>query len=673
MAKKTRPNLSGSLTSFVSVLFLLLLKLFFLKTQVFAGPENYRQCPIGSSCEMGEFLYDDDFAPIVDATCTFTSRDPQENLFLNEAPMSSNTDGWYSLNVTTAGEDLGLYRSQICCTSGTEFICVDKSFEIVTPSSGLTEAQVSGAVWDAQTTDHNTVGSFGENLQNPSSLTAADVWAYPERTLSDFGTLIAGIWSYSTRSLNSFASLITGIWSNADRTLTQEVAVDTTGLATTSDVSAVGTKVDTVSTNVDSVNTKVDSVITKVDSVSTNVDDVETKVNDINTSTTVINSVSEQVTNLSQDVRANRYLLEQAVNAPVVETLILEGETPPPDLQSKIQETKKIAKFLSKDVSSLKDQLIALNNGWETTNYQVALNETTSVSKVLGATTQENPENNNINSRIDWLKQKWRSPIIGNLSVQTVSAYSNVSGISREIKSYGKTFISKQYLDIAEEHVYKLENLLGTEDDSPNEDTLYGYIANLEKTYEIFVRQSLELDEILEQWHGYSNNEKDLKLARIKESVLLVNKIPDTEILLNEKINDEKHRENLALALQGLIESNLLFLANDADKVTQFVWLEHGSVVFRSLITNPSEIIAQEVTVKYYLPQEVSVESVIKLDEGLEAFFDTEKNQVYVTGKYQLNPEETKTVAVEVADVWVISDAEIASIRKQTDILFESL
>lgn len=602
---------------------------------ILAAAEEYRQCTDGEVCEIGEFLFNDDYSPNTNATCTLTSRDPQGNIHLNAAAMSSNVDGWYSYPVITNGEAYGLYRSQICCATQTETICLDKSFEIASSSAGLSQTEVATAVWDASTADHAAVGSFGENLQAPNALTAAAVWDYPQRSLTSFGTLVSDIWEYSTRSVNSVSSLISGIWSHSDRTIT-DATLDDGELATKNQVEAITTTATTLDTNAKA-------------------------------------ELSQQVSNIEASMNNNRYFLEQLVNAPIIETFMEEGQVVPSDLQSKITETKKIAKFLSRDVVDLEGQILALNSNWEGTTYQNTLSEVSSASKVLGVSTQESLDPETVNSRVVWLSQKWKSPVISNLSVQTTSAISNASGINREIKSYGKTFISKQYLDIAGEHVEKIKQLIGSEGDPKDTDTLFGYIATLEAINTVLVQESLHLSETLEQWQDLNDTEKDARLDASKKKILAVNQIPDTEGLLRTKAHDKKHRENLALALQGLINSNLILLAMDANAASQNTWLEHGSVIFRSLVTNPSDILEQKIKIKYYLPTEVKSEHIMNIENGLTTVFDAEKNSLFVAGEVTLKPGESKTLVVEVIDVWVIKDEELQSIQKQTDTLFDSL
>ncbi|MEK9169916.1 MAG: hypothetical protein AAB788_04190 [Patescibacteria group bacterium] len=194
-----------------------------------AATADYQRCKIGSTCIIGEFLYDDNYNPIATASCVLTTRDPGGSVFINSASMSATTDGWYSYDVNTTSQTEGLYRSQMCCTTAPDYLCLDKSFYI--GPSFLSASEVENSVWDASTSAHVTPATFGNNLQKPVLL-AAEIWGYTDRTLSGFGTLISDIWSYSTRSLNGFGTLITDIWENDTRTLTSADLGDGEELAT---------------------------------------------------------------------------------------------------------------------------------------------------------------------------------------------------------------------------------------------------------------------------------------------------------------------------------------------------------------------------------------------------------------------------------------------------------
>ncbi len=198
-----------------------------------AATADYQRCKIGSTCIIGEFLYDDNYNPIATASCTLTTRDPGGSVFINSASMSATTDGWYSYDVNTTSQTEGLYRSQMCCTEPSSYLCLDKSFYI--GPSFLSSSDVENSVWNAPASGHAAAGSFGKNLQKPV-LSTAEIWGYTDRTLSSFGNLIADIWSYSTRSLTGFGTLINDIWKNDTRTLTSADLSDGGELATSESV-----------------------------------------------------------------------------------------------------------------------------------------------------------------------------------------------------------------------------------------------------------------------------------------------------------------------------------------------------------------------------------------------------------------------------------------------------
>lgn len=150
---------------------------------------EYQNCLTNANCIIGEFLYDDNYAPDASASCSLASKYPDGTNFIN-SPLSVTNNAWYSYTAAI-GTTQGIYPSQICCTtSKSEYLCLDKTFKVVAPTT-------SGG-----------------------GATAAEVWSYENRSLTSFGTLVADVWNYSTRSLSTFGSLISDIWSRDNRTLT---------------------------------------------------------------------------------------------------------------------------------------------------------------------------------------------------------------------------------------------------------------------------------------------------------------------------------------------------------------------------------------------------------------------------------------------------------------------
>ena len=83
--------------------------------------------------------------------------------------MTPASDGWYSYQFT-ASSTTGDYRTQVCCTVGTDDLCIDKSFRIVSSTTTASSGDIASAVW-----------------------------SYSNRTLSSFGTLTRDIWLNTTR------------------------------------------------------------------------------------------------------------------------------------------------------------------------------------------------------------------------------------------------------------------------------------------------------------------------------------------------------------------------------------------------------------------------------------------------------------------------------------------
>ena len=116
--------------------------------KIMASSAQYRQCDLGTSCVIGEYLYDDEYTPITTATCTFTSIAPNGDPFVDEE-MLPGGDGWYYYPVVTTGETEGLYRSEMCCTTvELDYLCLDKTF-MISADSNLSVTDVENAVWDA--------------------------------------------------------------------------------------------------------------------------------------------------------------------------------------------------------------------------------------------------------------------------------------------------------------------------------------------------------------------------------------------------------------------------------------------------------------------------------------------------------------------------------------------
>lgn len=182
-------------------------------TSARAASGNVQVCRPNTTCTIGEFLYNDDYGVINDATCKFTSRYPDGSSFVdNETmPTPSDSDGWYKYDINTP-ETTGSYRSTICCETGGEKICLDKSFDVqadpaaVAAANTLTKEDVADSVWGADVSSYNIPGSFGSMLNNmvpTAEDIAKETWNYSDRSLSSFENIINQIFKQSGDSVTN--------------------------------------------------------------------------------------------------------------------------------------------------------------------------------------------------------------------------------------------------------------------------------------------------------------------------------------------------------------------------------------------------------------------------------------------------------------------------------------
>lgn len=574
--------------------------LFFSSSPVRAIPAEYQQCPVNTSCTIGEFLYNDDYSPVASATCSATVRKPDGTLFLNAVTMSESSDGWYSYSVNATGAVFGLYRGMICCTPPADAqVCLEKSF-VVGPAD-MTATDVANAVWDATRSSHTTSGSFGENTQNASStLTAADVW------------------NYSTRTLSSFGDLVSTIWGNSSRTLSGGTLSGGGSLVTSSSI--------TMKYNV-----------------------------------------------LNQQLTDTRTLLEQVVNQPTVQTFL--HDKPTESLESKLQKTESMLLQVQEQSTRAMNTIDLLGLTWSSVQPDQLTQKLSDTTKLLG-TNPDDPHPETMLDNAHTLASLWNSLVLSSLSDQTQAALVSVKSAEQQAKSSGKSSITRQSLQETSKFLTTLTQLLGTPEDAYTKPTAFGYLHDLQRKAQALNEQEQSAQQLLSDWKSIDAKNRSQLLATLSKEVFAINAIPQgTALMTPTKVahSPEISQKNQALGLQALISANKQLLAQSANDPLNSYWLEEGSVIFRFLLTNPSSTIRQDVPVKYYLPPEVMKEHILTIDTGLTIEYDTQKNTYFISGTYSLATQETKTISIEVEDIWVIQDSDLQAIKKQAEDLLKPL
>lgn len=603
-----------------------------MDSKVIAGPYEYQQCNQGASCTIGEFLYDDSYVPIATATCNFTSRYPDGSIFINSQTMSVASDGWYSYLVQATGS-AGLYRSQVCCTTtNNEYLCLDKSYKVATQSSTLTKTDVADSVWNAQRSSYTASGSFGEALQNivPStSDIASAVWGYSGRTLSAFGTLPSDIWSYSTRTLTSFGTLIADLWNHSSRTLTSGGGSTTNNYTTNNYTNSNNT-----TTNNNSIDTSTFAKKTDVDS-------------------------------LKNEVLYNQTLLEKLANKPIIENSLEEDKSP--DVQAKLEETQAALTTLFVNSYSLDSKLGLIDVKWKDTDSKSLLSQITDLSNMSGL----------IQSSIQKIKGAWNISLAENLSAQADVIKNRLDIIQNGLTTDGK---SRIVYDDVKSLMLTLDGLIqgvGTSNDKSNKQTLFAEVKKIKERADLLDLSIADVDKLLANWNSYQFSDIQKRANYLESNLSKINELPRSNTVFSSvKIANEsleKQLMNKVLSIKGTIVANKRLLARKSDKPFSSSWLEMGSIIFKILMTNPSSKISQSVPVKYCLPAEVKQENIIQADDRLTVKYDVEKKQLCASGEYSLEPLESKIMQIRVEDVWVITQNQLESLRRQADELTKPL
>ncbi|KKP72451.1 MAG: hypothetical protein UR68_C0015G0012 [Candidatus Roizmanbacteria bacterium GW2011_GWA2_35_19] len=605
-----------------------IITLFFLALVLISSPKvtlaynEYQKCDKGSTCTVGEFLYDDSYVPIATADCTFTSRYPDGSLFVNSDTMDSQSDGWYSYLVVASGS-AGLYRSQVCCTAGADYLCLDKSFKVEATTSALTKTDVSSAVWDEPRASHTQSGSFGEALQNivPStSDIASAVWGYSGRTLNNFGTLPTDVWSYSSRTLSSFGSLIASIWSNDERTITGGGNTTTTNNYTTN-------------------NSTTNSIDTSSLAKKTDVD------------------------SLKQEVAYSQSLLEKMVNKPVIKNFL--EEEPDVNLESKLNQSQLLLTKLVADSYSMDSKLGMLDIKWKEFDDKKLALVIKEITKL----------NDSIYDSTGKVKKLWNLALADSLNSQAGVLKSRTTVIESDMKVEGKSKIVKEDIVSLSMSLDGFINTLGTASDSSSKETLYGKVNEVKTLADKFDLYLSDVDKLLADWRKTQLADMQKKTDTIAADLAKISKLPRSISIVTSQPEDSlnKKLKNRLLSIRGAIEANKIYLAKISDKPFSSSWLEEGSVVFKTLLTNPSTRISQSVPLKYYLPTEIKKADIIEVDDDLKVSYDIEKKQLYVEGEFTLNASESKVVSVRVQDIWLISEDSIETLRHQAEELVKPL
>ncbi|CAN5351620.1 hypothetical protein BH10PAT1_BH10PAT1_1140 [soil metagenome] len=427
----------------------------------------------------------------------------------------------------------------------------------------------------------------------------------------DANTIASTVWSYSSRTLSSFGSLVNDIWNTATRTLSTNVASQ--------------------------------------DSVT----DVRNK----------ITNLSNKVDTMSFLSDATKKLLEQIVNKPVITNSIEDTSKP---VSEKLDNTQTIASSLFANDQYLVTQSASLVASWNISSKSDISNAIAGISKVVGSS-KDTLSSNTMYGQSKWIKDSWNWSE-GN------SAYAKLNLISTAVSNLRAAPDINDAKNLVNQAL-ALETIIGKTTDTSKSSSLFGEIKTTTDLASNLTNKSNEINTVLVAYTKTKDSKSAIaSIGSLQKDVLAMTTIPNSENSL-QKANQSISNSitNNLLGLKGIIDSNLKLLSLDSGKTLLNTWLEVGSIIFKTVATNPSSSISQNVDIKYYLPNEIKKEDIIKTDDGLTVNYDEAKDQLYVEGTYTLAANETKTVSVETKDIWIYSQTVLDSLKSQAEQLSKPL
>lgn len=121
------------------------------------------------------------------------------------------------------------------------------------------------------------------------------------------------------------------------------------------------------------------------------------------------------------------------------------------------------------------------------------------------------------------------------------------------------------------------------------------------------------------------------------------------------------------------LDSNAaLSIADEEQPPVDEVREKPKSLVLKMMVVNPSDKYKQTYSMKAYLPEEIQPDYIMA-KEDLELGYDAEKKAYFVSKDIELEPGQSTVKAIEVEDVWLISQKEMEALSSEASDLYVKL
>jgi len=326
-------------------------------------------------------------------------------------------------------------------------------------------------------------------------------------------------------------------------------------------------------------------------------------------------------------------------------------------------------------VDGLNTKINSILDKWGSYSIADVLNNIGGISSVLGVETDTCAGSESIYGSIACIKDKWGTRTADDLYTTADNALTTISALRTELNYNGKSTTAYADVQSIKTNVSSLQSMIGNSDDVATTETIFGRIKKVQSSVEALDETGIGVEELLDKWGTLSAADIYDKVKNLTSEISAVNTVTNVSSILSlnqASSTDIVALKNQLLSIKALVEINKDLVEKVVDKPVVKTWLEEGSIIFKTMVTNPSSK-RQTATVKFYLPKEAREKDIMKIDSGVSVNYDSEKEALYVSGDFNLAAKETKIVSVEINDIWKIAETEIESLKVQSEELSKPL
>lgn len=344
-------------------------------------------------------------------------------------------------------------------------------------------------------------------------------------------------------------------------------------------------------------------------------------------------------------------------------------------VQTSIETVDTKVTSLQTQVNNLQSDINSITTKWGSYSVSDIIGYIDTLETQLGNNTQTCSDNT-VFGHTQCLVDKWGSESASTIYNAANGAYSTVTALRSELAFNGKSTTAYDDIQAIKAYVDTIETSIGSTSDTSSSSSIFGRIKQVKEAVDNIDNSTLDLNDLLAKWNDLEADDIYDKVVEISTQVSSLNTVTNVENITNNNITqttDLTDIKNQILAMRAILDVNKIQLEQLNNKPIVKNWLEEGSVIFKTLITNPSKITSQKVSYSLNLPSEVKENHIIKKSSGIEIKYDSNQGFYYGSGEFELKPKETIILEIEVEDIWQISDEKINSLKKQAEELYQPL